>query len=98
VTLHGERFSPENAQFQLTNGFDLVYFWAFASVAERRVVSFHVIPTKEYKEEELRRVIAASNSLADLLQNIAKMDSNLTDKIDSILRPLAEYHTIAPSL
>jgi len=45
VAIHGEAFSPENAQFQLSDTVPIAHFFSYAySPDGRQVLTFHILP------------------------------------------------------
>jgi hypothetical protein len=91
VALHGLRFSPENAQFQLdlSQG-DTASFYALAIDTEssRCVLSYHVLPMSDEAETQLINAVHVSTTSTQLISNLSKVSESISANIQSLLSAL----------
>jgi len=88
VSIHGGRFSPENAQLQLQHNHDLHTFYSVARSAERGVVTFHVIPADDKMEKALKECL--SYTVGSLLHNLNEEFPEVADVLSRILNTLTD--------
>jgi len=86
VVIHSCCFSPENAQFQLTEQ-ELCSFYSLArdDSTKRVVIVYHILPTSAEKERQLRQINEKSSSVLDLLTNWAQVDMRVARQLGDIL-------------
>ena len=79
--------SPENAQLKLL---DDVFYHSFFSVAchgDRKVITFHVIPSNEILEHDISHTIGKCNTLQDLIVNLNDVAPLINQKIHYLISP-----------
>lgn len=70
VSIHSMCFSPENNQFQMSEGSPIGFFISFAKTDDQCVLSFHIVPFMDLVEESLRLIVKEAHSLADLSNSL----------------------------
>eukprot|EP01122_Echinamoeba_exundans_P003749 TRINITY_DN13816_c0_g1_i1.p1 TRINITY_DN13816_c0_g1~~TRINITY_DN13816_c0_g1_i1.p1 ORF type:complete len:284 (+),score=39.29 TRINITY_DN13816_c0_g1_i1:42-893(+) len=91
VALHGLRFSPENAQFQLdpSQG-EIATFFAIAIDKEtcRCVLSYHALPMTDAAEVKLINAVHASTTTFQLVFNLSQVSDTIGSTIQTLLGAL----------
>ena len=91
VCIHDCRFSPENAQMQLTHETDVITFFSVAKNQEHQVVAYHVVCGSNEAESALRERLKCAQTLGDLLQVMQKEDTfqDCVKTVQRLVLPLA---------
>lgn len=91
VCVHDCRFSPENAQMQLTHDTSVITFFSVARTDQRQVVAYHVVCGTEKAEAALKESLKSVQTLGDLLQALHREDmfQDCVKTVEQIVLPLA---------
>ena len=91
VCIHDCRFSPENAQMQLTHETSVITFFSVAKNPEHQVVTYHVVCGNDKAETALKESLKCVQTLGDLLQAVQKEDmfQDCVKTVERLVLPLA---------
>jgi len=95
VAIHQYCFSPVSTQFQLVDGHQFHFFFSAAEQkpnAEKpkgkRVVAFHVVPTDEHAEKQVRDALEKSDDLLSLVSNFEVAAPEIAESLVNLFLPL----------